>query len=648
MALKLRTGTAGNNSFTAALQAESFDGLGGIDTVSYAPSNAAVNINLTSGVNSGGFAQGDALKNIEVIIGSNFNDTLRGNTAANRLIGGAGNDWFNTDLGADILDGGNGTDTVTYAASTAAVNINLTSGVNSGGFAQGDALKNIEVIIGSNFNDTLWGDAAANRLIGGAGNDKLYGGDGNDTLEGGDGADYLDGGAGFDIASYASSSGFVKVDLSTGLGSFSHAKNDTLISIEGVIGSTSWDTIIGGALGESLVGNGGGDWIEGNGGNDTIIGASTAATQSDSLYGGDGNDFLRAGIGHDTLYGDSGSDTLYGGAGNDSLFGGNHSWITGDGGDYLDGGAGLDTVSYYYSPEAVNVSLKAGTATGGEAEGDTLVSIEGIRGSEYNDTLAGSDGNDWLHGGDGNDLLYGHGGNDSMIGWSEKDTLYGGAGNDTLEGEVLYGEDGDDRLLGQGNSPDYLNGGNGFDIADYAGSTSAITVDLATGVGAGGHANGDTLISIEGVIGGDYGDQITGNTANNWLIGGDGNDTLTGGGGADQFMFNDHQTVGYKITAPSQDVITDFSRAQGDKIILYVKSGIGKLGVSQGTALGDSALEVFGSNNAIVIQGSLHSYIYVDNNADGNFTKIGDQMITVQNNRNINATDISFSNSMIE
>ncbi|PWS22217.1 hypothetical protein DKP78_19545, partial [Enterococcus faecium] len=82
--------------------------------------------------------------------------------------------------GADVLDGGTGTDIADYSGSTARVTVNLASGVNSGGYAQGDVLRSIEEVVGSDFNDTLTGDASANILTAGAGDDMLEGGSGAD------------------------------------------------------------------------------------------------------------------------------------------------------------------------------------------------------------------------------------------------------------------------------------------------------------------------------------------------------------------------------------------------------------------------------------------------------------------------------------
>ena len=64
---------------------------------------------------------------------------------------------------------------------------------------------------------------------------------------------------------------------------------------------------------------------------------------------------------------------------------------------------GLDTASYAASAAAVSVSLLDGTATGGDAQGDTLDSVEGLTGSAHDDTLIGNAGNNVLEGGAGAD-----------------------------------------------------------------------------------------------------------------------------------------------------------------------------------------------------------------------------------------------------
>jgi len=120
----------------------------------------------------------------------------------------------------------------------------------------------------------------------------------------------------------------------------------------------------------------------------------------------------------------------------------------------------------------------------------------------------------------GNDVLFGGSGADSLSGKSGNDTLYGYDGNDTLNG---------------GAGDDVLNGGNGIDIADYSGATSGVRVDLnvSGAQSVGGGQGSDQLVSIEGVIGSNYNDVLTGTPGANILDGGAGDDTIITGSGVD-------------------------------------------------------------------------------------------------------------------
>ena len=113
---------------------------------------------------------------------------------------GDGDDTVHGAAGADIIDGGSGTrDRVVYDLSNDGVSVNLATGTGDKGFARGDTYTNIEDVVGSDFNDTLIGDANNNFLSGGKGNDSLVGRAGSDTLVGGGDADSLFGGAGNDL-----------------------------------------------------------------------------------------------------------------------------------------------------------------------------------------------------------------------------------------------------------------------------------------------------------------------------------------------------------------------------------------------------------------------------------------------------------------
>ncbi len=113
----------------------------------------------------------------DTLVGTANADELYGFAGNDSLDGGAGNDLLDGGVGADILNGGAGVDTVSYANSTAGVNVNLVTGVGLGGDAQGDTLIGIESVIGSAFDDILTAQTAGHTLAGGGG-DIIYNGAG--------------------------------------------------------------------------------------------------------------------------------------------------------------------------------------------------------------------------------------------------------------------------------------------------------------------------------------------------------------------------------------------------------------------------------------------------------------------------------------
>lgn len=349
-----------------------------------------------------------------------------------------------------IWDAG-GVDTISGAAHTSPVTIDL----REGGFSSLGALNNlsiaydvvIENAIGGSGSDTIWGNDAANNLSGG---------DGDDWLHGGAGADAIDGGAGTaDVAAYDAATGAVSIDLQSGVYSGSDAAGDVLTGIEDLSGSAFDDSLFGNASVNRLFGQSGSDFIEGRGG----------------------------------------ADTLVGGAGDDWLVGGAEA-------DTIDGSIGLgDVAAYAGSLVAVNLNLQTGVYSGGDADGDTLIGIEGLSGSDFNDTLFGNTTANRLFGQGGNDEIHGGGGDDWFV---------GGAGGDQLIG------------------------GFEFDTADYSGSPSGVYIDLSTlTANSGGDATGDTLGSIDGLLGSAFNDTLLGTVAVEHLFGQGGNDIIKGFGGTD-------------------------------------------------------------------------------------------------------------------
>ena len=103
----------------------------------------------------------------------------------------------------------------------------------------------------------------------------------------------------------------------------------------------------------------------------------------------------------------------------------------GQGSDDLDGGAGNDTLSYANSSAGVTVDLGAGTASGGDAQGDTFANFDNLTGSGFADSLTGDSTDNILIGGGGADTLSGGAGDDYIAGGTGNDEAWGGDGADT-------------------------------------------------------------------------------------------------------------------------------------------------------------------------------------------------------------------------
>lgn len=151
-------------------------------------------------------------------------------------------------------------------------------------------------------------------------------------------------------------------------------------------------------------------------------------------------------------------------------------------------------------------------------------------GTEGADTINGTTNDDIINALGGNDIVFSHDGDDIVYAGDGVDTVIGGNGND-----YLYGEQGNDHLAGEAGA-DYIDGGEGSDIASYISSDSGIFIDLGKGVADGGHATGDTLVSIENIHGSIYDDIIYGSSDTNLLIGSGGDDQLFGLDGDDFFV----------------------------------------------------------------------------------------------------------------
>jgi Ca2+-binding RTX toxin-like protein len=478
-----------------------------------------------------------------------------------------------------------------------------------------------DTITGGAGNDEFWGWAGNDVIHGGAGNDLLLGGAGADNLFGEDGddgfvindneldAEMIDGGAGFDTIEF---NGYGEGDFS----------NLAITCIEriyaGTIGGVALNLAQYNALselwGKFRIVDGGIVTLSAKKlynftltlsdfGNSVNAKALTSdflvkgGAGRDIIVGGKGTNQFDGGAGKDTLVGNIGSDYLAGGAGRDvvrGLGGNDHFGVqmsadlvareTFDGGDGIDEIAVLSNDGLFDFSRSYLVSIEKISTIYFDADVKftiaQLISFADLPQMRYHIADTGSVvvqshvalgtsfylsnvGNSidfrsadatvvYVTGGAAADVVWGNdsanvfalgGGDDKADGLGSDDTIEGGAGNDELTGgngnDWLAGDDGND-LLNGGADTDRLKGGVGDDrLSGGAGND-----DLA------GEAGNDT---IEGGEGDDH------------IAGGAGNDLMTGGAGADLFEF---LAGDLGTTRTACDRITDFNRAEGDKIDL--------------------------------------------------------------------------------
>lgn len=316
------------------------------------------------------------------------------------------------------------------------------------------------------------------------------------------------------------------------------------------------DVIRGEAGDDILTGGLGDDIMHGGSGNDILTGEEGR----DTLYGDDGNDILTGSAGADTMYGGRGHDTLSGDSGNDVLEGGDGSDILsggagadvlrgGDGSDILSGGLGADRFRYVSTTEASNDTI----ADFSRVQED-WIDLHGID--------SGSDPDVWqglvFHGTTARPhaLWYQVDGNGRGV------RLYGDTDGDVASHEIAITVRGV-TVLGVRDLPLPT-----FtpDTVDYSSVRNYTTVNLSD-YREMLNAIGSRIVGMElygtgadnTLTGGDGNDRLYGAGGNDVLAGGDGRDVLTGGSGADTFLF-------WSVAGTVGDVITDFSRTEGDKL----------------------------------------------------------------------------------
>jgi len=512
-------------------------------------------------------------------------DILVGGAGADALYGEDGDDLLIVDAGAngasdgatDTLDGGNGSDTVSFERFAAAVTFSLATPSS-----YGDTITNIENVTGSAFGDTITGNASANTLKGLVGDDTINGGDGDDVLEGGSGGDILSGGNGLDFASYASSAGGVYIDLTTAEVFGGDAVGDTFSGIENLRGSRYADHFKGDAGTNRLEGLRGDDWF-------------VATSGSDVYDGGDGTDIV----------------------------------------DYADASAGIiANIGAYTATTNTN-----GSGSGGMAAGQTFIKIEGVIGSNFADTLSAGAGDQTLVGGKGNDALNGGDGSDSYylglgdgsdtitetidganvlsIGEGVKfsDLIFASAANSWLDvslnstDKVRFNSNFVTQRNNRLKTLD-MNGAGQLDV----GETTIVRIGSAAGeTVTGGSGHWDWVAAYAGA------DTLRGAGPGNWedkgnvFIGGTGNDTFYASAGDDQYAYDRGDGVDTINDDGGEDVIVFGSTAKAEDVIFKVVGNDLYVGLRD---LSNSLLDASQVSDRIRVVGGGIKYVDLDTGAE--------------------------------
>jgi len=565
------TGNSLNNVLTAGAGSNTLNGGTGTDTASYSAAGSAVTVSLVpTGAQATGGSGSDTLIAIESLIGSAYNDKLTGSSAGNTLNGGTG---------ADTLTGGDGNDTY-YVDNGADQIIESNASAASGG---------TDLVYSSLASYTL-GANVENGRINTSASASITGNSLNNVLTAGAGSNTLNGGTGTDTASYSAAGSAVTVSLlSTGAQATGGSGSDTLIAIESLTGSAYNDKLTGSNAGNTLNGGAGADTLTGGDGSDAYYVDSSAdqVIESNASAASGGTDLVYSSLASYTL-GTNLENGRIDTTASASITGNslNNVLTAGAGSNTLNGGTGTDTASYSAAGSAVTVSLvpTGAQATGGSGS-DTLIAIESLIGSAYNDKLTGSSagntlnggtGADTLTGGDGNDTYYVDNGADQIIESNASaasggtDLVYSSLASYTLGANVENGRintsavagmtgNGLNNVIRAGAGNNTLDGGSGTDTVDYGSAGTAITVSLASAAAQiTGGSGSDTISLFENLIGSAYNDTLTGGSGANDLTGAAGSDRLTGGAGADRFILN---------SLSGSDTLTDFASAS-DKVVV--------------------------------------------------------------------------------
>lgn len=621
-------------AFTDLLQNDYVDGGEAIDTlIINGDSEYLVEVYAGNGINQLNIP-GTYVYNFENFDFSGFTTDVNFYGAAgtnNTFLGGSGIDTVDyTGLGASvtlkaqgIIEKGNGGQDIVRAdiiigdagfanaidasfSSSTPIIVDLSTGsLTVLGLPSGDAtfaVINFVDVTGSQLGDTITGDDQNNTFSGQAGDDFFIGSGGSDIIIGGDDIDTIDYSQ-LEAQITLKAQGIIEKE---GIGT------DT-VQVETIIGNSNFENVIDASFSSTTP---------------IIVDLSINSLTVAGLPSGDATftvanfvDVIGTQTG-DTIKGNVDDNTLDGQAGDDEFFGtdGNDNIIGGDGFDSLNydgylagaitlkalgiidkGDLGIDTVqvetvignSEYVNvidasdstTKSINVDLAANLLTVTDIGSFNVFNFTNVIGTSLADSITGNDKDNYLDGKSGND------------------TLIGGIGADTLQGGI------------------------GIDTASYVFASAGISVNLTTGKGTLGEANGDVLLNIENVTGSAFADNITGNNLANTLDGGAGADILSGGGGNDSLLggdSNDNLTGGLgadNLNGGNGTDTASYSSATS-AVTVSLTTGTGTLGEAAGDVLSNIE-NLTGSNSSDSLTGNSVSNVLIGNGGNDTLTGLG-------------------------
>ena len=621
-------------AFTDLLQNDYVDGGEAIDTlIINGDSEYLVEVYAGNGINQLNIP-GTYVYNFENFDFSGFTTDVNFYGAAgtnNTFLGGSGIDTVDyTGLGASvtlkaqgIIEKGNGGQDIVRAdiiigdagfanaidasfSSSTPIIVDLSTGsLTVLGLPSGDAtfaVINFVDVTGSQLGDTITGDDQNNTFSGQAGDDFFIGSGGSDIIIGGDDIDTIDYSQ-LEAQITLKAQGIIEKE---GIGT------DT-VQVETIIGNSNFENVIDASFSSTTP---------------IIVDLSINSLTVAGLPSGDATftvanfvDVIGTQTG-DTIKGNVDDNTLDGQAGDDEFFGtdGNDNIIGGDGFDSLNydgylagaitlkalgiidkGDLGIDTVqvetvignSEYVNvidasdstTKSINVDLAANLLTVTDIGSFNVFNFTNVIGTSLADSITGNDKDNYLDGKSGND------------------TLIGGIGADTLQGGI------------------------GIDTASYVFASAGISVNLTTGKGTLGEANGDVLLNIENVTGSAFADNITGNNLANTLDGGAGADILSGGGGNDSLLggdSNDNLTGGLgadNLNGGNGTDTASYSSATS-AVTVSLTTGTGTLGEAAGDVISNIE-NLTGSNSSDSLTGNSVSNVLIGNGGNDTLTGLG-------------------------